>query len=476
VRAVHKLLERQLKKLFGDLDRVPAAFDAFLNKVDETYSEADADRLLLERSLDLTSQELLSANAELRADRSVLERRVEERTTDLRQAKETLEEEIAERKEAEQALREAQKMEAVGRLAGGVAHDFNNLLTAIVGYSELLRSATEADPGTARLVDEIRRAARRGADLTQQLLAFSRRQVLDPRVLDLNEVVRGIEGLLRQVIGEEVRLVTRLDGELESVRADPNRLEQVLVNLAVNARDAMPEGGEVLIETSNAGLALAGEPAVLLAVQDTGVGIPAELRSQIFDPFFTTKERGQGTGLGLSTVYGIVTQSEGRIEVESEPGGGTRFEILLPAVDERPARPAEEPAGGDIPRGHETILIAEDEPAVRTFLRRFLRKQGYRVLTAADGEEALRIARNAEPAIDLLLSDVVMPTLNGIALARRMRRARPGLRIVFMSGHPGPAGDGTPLDEEGALFLQKPFTTGQLGRALRDVLDRPAQG
>ena len=326
----------------------------------------------------------------------------------------------------EHQLRQAQKMEAVGRLAGGVSHDFNNLLTAILGYADLLALTISADSPLRRNTDEIKAAAQRGADLTRQLLAFGRRQVLAPEVLDLNHTVRTIEKLLRRVIGDDIELRTDLGADLGAVRADPSQIEQVILNLGINGRDAMPDGGVLTLRTDNVEvetegdklpIGLASGDYVMLEVDDTGVGIDEEIRDQIFEPFFTTKSRTKGSGLGLSTVYGIVRQSGGDIEVYSEPGKGSRFRILLPQVEGEPttARPADESPG--MPRGEETVLLVEDEPAVREYLRSLLAQLGYSVLVAEDGVRALEVAGELRGGLDLLLSDVVMPRMNGVELA-----------------------------------------------------------
>ena len=390
---------------------------------------------------------------------------------------------ISDRVRLEDQLRQAQKMEAVGRLAGGVAHDFNNLLTAIGGYSDLLLAdLAQGDPRRSD-VEEIRKATQRAAALTRQLLAFSRRQVLQPRVLDLNVVVAGAEKLLRRVIGEDVRLVTRLDPALGAVRADAGQIEQVVMNLAVNARDAMRGGGTLTIATANVEIGAvlrtdeqAPMPAgryVELRVSDTGVGIDPEIRRHIFEPFFTTREKGKGTGLGLATVYGIVKQSGGFIWVDSEPGLGATFTVDLPLVEERVQEPeSERPVRSEI-SGSETVLVVEDEDAVRTVAREALRVRGYRVLDAPDGETALRLALDHGGAIDLLVTDVIMPGLSGRDLADRLRSVRPDLRVLFMSGYSDDA-----LGERGALgpgmhYLQKPFASDALARRVREVLDLP---
>ena len=386
---------------------------------------------------------------------------------------------ITEHTELEAQYRQAQKMEAVGRLAGGVAHDFNNLLTVITSYSELLlEDCGETDPHRAELL-EIRRAAGVAATLTRQLLAFSRQQVLEPRVLSLNDVVTGAGKMLKRLIGEDVRLVTTLASDAGTVRADAGQIEQVIMNLAVNARDAMPDGGALTLETANVEFSdeyVEGHfPAqrgryVMLAVSDTGVGMSPETQARIFEPFFTTKEAAKGTGLGLATVYGIVKQSGGFIWVYSEPGSGTTFKIYLPRVDEaavteRRAQPA------DVLGGTETVLLVEDSDALRDIASRVLERRGYTVLEASDGEAALMLAARHPGAIDLLLTDVVMPEMNGRQLAERLTALRPGLKVLYMSGYAGDAVTRRGVLEQGMAYLQKPFTPDALARKVREVLN-----
>jgi len=376
-----------------------------------------------------------------------------------------------ERRQLEAELMQSQRMDAIGRLAGGIAHDFNNLLTAILGFSQaLLEGLPDRDPRRDDLVN-ITTAAERAADLTRQLLAFSRRQVLQPRVVDINDLVRTLERLLRRVLGEDIVLEISLDPELAPVRADPSQLEQVIVNLAVNGREAMPRGGRLAIATRTlseneapdevAALAAEGAGLVALAVSDTGTGMSAEVRQNIFEPFFTTKE--QGTGLGLSMVYGIVKQTGGHIEVQSELGEGTSFTVYLPAtraVEEAPP-PAEveppEPVKGA------TILLVEDEDAVRRLTKRLLAADGYQVIEAVDGEDALAVAGRHDGPIDLVLTDLVMPRMNGRELALAIQSRRPRIRVAFMSGYTAEAFGRDTTQVPNAPFLQKPFD----GRALR---------
>ncbi len=393
---------------------------------------------------------------------------------------------ITDLKRLEDQLRQAQKMEAVGRLAGGVAHDFNNLLTAILGSVELLLRELEPASPLRQDAAEIKKAGERAAALTRQLLAYSRRQVLNPEVLDLNRVVADMDRMLQRLIGEDVDLLTRPAPDLDAVRADRGQIEQVLVNLVLNARDAMPQGGKLTIETANVELdpgyvethegARAGAYA-LLAVSDTGSGMDAETTAHLFEPFFTTKEVGKGTGLGLATVYGIVKQSEGYITAYSEPGHGTTFKIYLPraaapgaASPTPPAPPA--PQGKATARGSETILVVEDEEAVRSLSRRALEASGYTVLAAADGPDAVRLLERYRGPIHLVLTDVIMPGMNGRELAQRLVQRRPGLRVLYMSGYPGDAIVHRGALEPGTAFLQKPFMPEDLARKVREVLDQ----
>ncbi|HVD77626.1 MAG TPA: response regulator [Vicinamibacteria bacterium] len=389
------------------------------------------------------------------------------------------------RKDLEAQLTQAQKMEAVGRLAGGVAHDFNNLTTAILGYSELMLRRLGPDDPLRRHVAEVTRAAERAAALTRQLLAFSRKQLLQPKVLDVAEVLEHSRGLLERLIGEDVELVTRGEPGVGRVRADPVQLDQVILNLAVNARDAMPRGGRLVLEASNADLDedyahehVTVRPGryVMLAVSDTGHGMDKETQQRIFEPFFTTKEMGKGTGLGLSTVYGIVQQSGGYVWVYSEVGRGTTFKIYLPRVEDEADRPppvAEPPAARAITSG--LVLLVEDEASVRELLRELLETAGYSVLEASRPGEALRIAQARAEPIQLLITDVVMPEMTGPELARRLAEMRPGLRMLFLSGYT----EGVVVDKgllgEGAHFLQKPFTGEVLEAKVREVLDAAAR-
>ncbi len=373
--------------------------------------------------------------------------------------------------ELEATLRQSQKMEAVGQLAGGVAHDFNNLLTVILGQCEVLQGLPAPDGARlAKGLGAIQHAGERAADLTRQLLTFSRRQVVRPEVVDPGRVVRQTEAMLRRLLGEAVRLIVALDPELGRVRVDPTQLVQVLMNLAVNARDAMPRGGSLAVEARNEEVpaddptGLPAGPFVVLSVRDTGTGMDAATRARIFEPFFTTKAPDEGTGLGLATVYGIVAQAEGWIRVDSEPGQGTEFRLGLPRVEEAAAEAAPAPGPRSAPGRGETVLLVEDDEAVRALAEELLTRLGYRVLSAPGPGEALLWAERHPGAVDLLLTDVRMPMLTGVELAARLRETCPELRVLFMSGYP--AGAVTP-------FLAKPFSAEALARQVRQALAAP---
>jgi PAS domain S-box-containing protein len=387
---------------------------------------------------------------------------------------------VTERKILEEQLRQAQKMEAVGQLAGGVAHDFNNLLTAIIGNTELLLRTIDLEDRRRLDVLEINRAAHRAATLTRQLLAFSRKQVLQPRIVDLNDVVAELTTMLRRIIGEHVELRLQLDPGLGRVLADPSQLEQVITNLAVNARDAMPSGGTLTIRTANLDEAqvplsspesspLLG-PLVELSVSDNGVGMDERTQARLFEPFFTTKELGRGTGLGLATVYGIVRQSGGQIRVSTRLHHGSTFTIYLPMAEGMPESEVEAEGWGEIPRGTGTILVVEDEDAVRYLACRVLRGNGYRVLEAGDPAVALRVVQSEAQPIDLLVTDIVMPVMSGPALAERLVAARPDLKVLYITGYAEAA-----IERQGALpaggaLLEKPFTAQQLADSVRRAL------
>jgi two-component system cell cycle sensor histidine kinase/response regulator CckA len=399
---------------------------------------------------------------------------------------------ITPRKQAEQALRasedqrrQSERLEAVGQLAGGIAHDFNNLLLALRGFGELALDQLDRGRHDVRAeIEGMLTAAERAASLTGQLLAYSRRQVLNPEIVDLNAIVADTEKLLRRLIGEDIHIVSSHGPELGSVRADRGQLSQVLLNLALNARDAMPEGGRLTIETARAdfdkptataGVVIPAGPYLRLTVTDTGSGITPELLPHVFEPFFTTKEPGRGTGLGLSTVYGIVKQSNGYITVDSAPGRGAAFTVYLPRVD-KPADPVAPAAANPTPAGgSETILIVEDEPAVREVLRRLLEQQGYNVLTTSNGSEALALHAQHAGTIDLILTDVVMPGMSGFELAQQLTQTGKQPKVLYVSGYSEEAILRHGSLERGAAFLAKTFTTETLKRTVRDLLDSTPQ-
>ncbi|GIW72932.1 MAG: hypothetical protein KatS3mg102_2474 [Planctomycetota bacterium] len=573
----HPLLRRQLRRHFGTWDAVPAGLRPLFREIDRAYREADRDRLMLERSLELSSEELTQAAGELRlllgafpdlvfrvdADGAVREvvsgrssglyawlfrgrepvgrrlvdllpeecaarfaqaaagltgrqgvgavgfefdsiggefgaRSLEARLVPLpggqcmaivRDITDRVEAERArdrarnELRERDEQLRQAQKLEAIGRLAGGIAHDFNNLLTAILATCGLLVMDLEPDDPRRQDVEELTDLGRRAAALIRQLLAFSRQQVLRPQLLDLNEVVLGLERLVRRLLGEDVIVRTELEPEVWPIFADCSQIEQVLVNLVVNARDAMPRGGELTIATRNrelggpgapAPVGLAAGPYVELIVQDTGCGMDAETMARIFDPFFTTKGPEKGTGLGLSTVYGIVRQSGGAIEVESAPGQGARFRILLPRAAHGVQAPGQQSSQHeDLPRGTETVLLVEDDAAVRSLVHKVLDQCGYRVLVAEDAARALQIAAAEHGGIELLLTDVIMPRTSGPELAGLLRAMQPALRVLFISGYTGDRMAEHGLDQGEVELLAKPFSPAALARRVRAVLDAP---
>jgi two-component system cell cycle sensor histidine kinase/response regulator CckA len=386
---------------------------------------------------------------------------------------------VTERVHLEEQLRNARQLEAIGRLAGGVAHDFNNILSVIMGHGELLLAASAGDERARSSLAQIRRAADRAASLTQQLLAFSRKQVLQPKVLDMNEAVADVQKMLSRVIGEDIELIASLHPSLLAVKADPGQVEQVLMNLAVNARDAMPQGGKLRMETSNLevraerapDLELAPGPYVMLRVSDSGHGMDAGTLPHIFEPFFTTKPMGKGTGLGLATVYGIVKQSGGSIQVKSELGQGTTFHIYFPAAEGRSSQPREPVGSGNVAGGTETILIAEDEPDLRELTRIFLEGYGYKVLEAASAEQAIQAAEGFTAPIHLLLTDVIMPGMSGRQLAEKILSKRPQTRIVYMTGYTDDMVVQHKVLEPGVKLLQKPFSKADLALKVRLTLD-----
>ncbi len=388
---------------------------------------------------------------------------------------------ITDRNQLEEQLRQAQKMEAVGRLAGGIAHDFNNLLMVIQGYADLMAERLSENDPLRRNAEQIQTASQRATSLTRQLLAFSRKQMLAPKVLNIQSVVVEMEKILRRLIGEDIQLETSSAADLGLVKADRSQIEQVILNLAVNARDAMPEGGRLTIETANVELdesyshppaVLAPGKYVMLAVTDNGCGMDAETQAHIFEPFFTTKEKGKGTGLGLATVYGIVKQSGGYVWVYSEPGRGTSFKVYLPRIDEEKSRQNRdaEPKMRAIPRGSETVLLVEDEKGVRELAREYLEMTGYSVIEAENGHTALELAAMHVGEIHLLMTDVVMPGISGRELAERVRSIRPGTKVLFMSGYADQAVVSHGILDTDSALLQKPFTMAALASKLREIL------
>jgi two-component system cell cycle sensor histidine kinase/response regulator CckA len=386
---------------------------------------------------------------------------------------------VTERMHLEEQLRNAQQLEAIGRLAGGVAHDFNNILSIIMGHGELLLANESADSQARNGVEQIRRAAERAASLTQQLLAFSRKQVLQPKVLDMNEAVADVQKMLTRVIGEDIELLARLHPSLAAVRVDPGQMEQVLMNLAINARDAMPAGGKIVMETANLDvdaecardLDLAPGRYVMLRVSDTGHGMTAATLEHIFEPFFTTKKMGKGTGLGLATVYGIVKQSGGSIQVESDVGVGSKFSIYFPAADIGTGKQQQSPAAVQVAGGRETILVVEDEADLRELTRIFLEGYGYTVLQASSAEQAMEAAERFNGQIDLLLTDVILPGMSGQRLAEQVLGRRPQTKIVYMTGYTDDIVVHHRVLEPGVQLLQKPFSKTELALKVRSTLD-----
>lgn len=380
----------------------------------------------------------------------------------------------------EEQLRQSQKMEAIGKLAGGVAHDFNNLLTTITGNVSLARLETESGDAVNEMLDEISQASDRAADLTRQLLAFSRKQIIEPKVIQLNKMITGLHKMLVRIIGEDVKLETKPAKNLGNIKADPGQIEQIIVNLAVNARDAMPGGGKLVIETCNVELDeeynnlhpySANGDNVMLAVSDTGHGMDSETSRHIFDPFFTTKEKGQGTGLGLSTVYGIVKQHNGSIEVYSEPGNGTTFKIYFPQISEKADDTGKKNKQNKMPIGSETILVVEDEYVVRVMVSKVLNRLGYKIYSASSGKEAVEIYKSRKDEISLLLTDVIMPNMNGWELANRLHEITPDLKVLFTSGYTDNVIAQHGVLDEGVNFIGKPYSPVSIAQKVRHVLD-----
>ncbi|MEO7035423.1 MAG: ATP-binding protein [Polyangiaceae bacterium] len=440
--------------------------------------KAGVPRFLLGISEDITDKKQLYE--ELLRTRAELEERVLARTAQLSQ-------EIADRKQAEEALqksqdqlRQAHKMEAVGVLAGGVAHDFNNLLTVISGYAAALLNDGETSSAVREDVSQINKAAEQAAMLTRQLLAFSRRQVLKPEVLDLNVIISDLGMMLRRLIGEDIQLSVCLSARPALVKADPGQIEQVILNLVVNARDALENGGQISIESAHVEVTESGRGAgrrsVMLSVGDTGLGMNEETRARVFEPFFTTKERGRGTGLGLATVYGIVQQSGGTISVHSEPGFGSTFKVYLPVTHEAPSVQAS-PADSEFPASHSiSVLLVEDEELVRSVARRVLQQHGMRVVEADCPAKALAIFRQRPDDFEVVVSDVVMPGMNGPAMVEALLLLKPGLKVLFMSGYTNDALVHQAVVERGFVFLQKPFVPKELVRRVQELAAAAAAG
>ena len=431
------------------------------------------------RDLEAEIAERRRAEYLLRENEEHLEEQVAARTSELITANVQLRTEIAERQKLEEQLRHTQKMEAIGTLSGGIAHDFNNLLTVIRGYARMVLDRVESDPELRADVEQIDEAGARAAALTSQLLAFSRRQVLQPRTIHMQDLVKDLEKMLRRLIGEHIELVTRSQEGLGAVKADPGQIEQVIMNLVVNARDAMPRGGQLVLETGSVRLDenyarthldVAPGHYVMLAVYDTGIGMDAETQAHIFEPFFTTKDRSRGTGLGLSMVYGIVKQSGGSIAVESEKGVGTTFRIYLPCVSEKRDQDSRSyPV--PVRRGSESILLVEDDEQVRDLTHAMLKRCGYNVHVARNGAEAINFCTTHRGTLDLLLTDVVMPGLSGRELAAQLVEHRPELKVLYMSGYTDDAIGTHGVLDEGTVLLQKPFTSATLAERVRALLD-----
>jgi PAS domain S-box-containing protein len=448
-------------------------------------------RYLLGISEDITERK--NADERRRVVQRELERSVDERTAELTRVNDDLRKQITERERAEEALlrseeelRQSQKMEAIGRLAGGIAHDFNNLLSIILSYSAMMMDALGPEDPLRADAEQIAIAGQRARDLTRQLLAFSRRQMMRPEVLDLTEVVRGLEPMLRRVLGEDVELTISLGQPTSLVKADPGQIQQIIMNLVVNARDAMPDGGKLWIETGDVlldeervrahlGSGARPGPHVCLTVSDTGVGLDEETRTRIFEPFFTTKPKGKGTGLGLSTVLGIVQQSGGHVTVESTPSHGAAFRVFLPRTSELrvPAAPAREPRQPVARRGSETVLLVEDEGQLRVLARDILRGAGYTVFDAPNAAEAIKASQRHAGPIHLLVTDVVMPHIGGRELARRLAADRPRMRVLYMSGYTDDAIVQHGIVDPSIAFLPKPITPDTLLGKVRETLDSP---
>ena len=451
-------------------------------RVKRVQARERALRVIVDERTAELSQEIAERRrieASLRASRDQLEDRVAERTTELRAALAQTQKDMAERRRLEEQLAQVQKLESIGRLAGGVAHDINNVLTVVLSYSDLVDAGLGTGHPLQAQLRQIRKAAERASNLTHRLLAFARKQIVEPRVINLGELSLNLDGMLRRLIGEDVELLTVTSPSLWSVKADPHQIEQVLVNLAVNARDAMPQGGTLRIETTNVVIdeafarrhpTLKTGEHVRMSVSDTGTGMDEHVMQHMFEPFFTTKEPGKGTGLGLATCYGIVQQLGGAIFPESEPGKGSIFSVFVPRVD-LPAEPTPRPQETSVQRGCETVLLVEDEPLVRDIAKIALTDQGYQVLEAEHGEDALEVAREHQAEIAIVLTDVVMPKMGGRELVANLRRQRPGIRVLYMSGYTAAGIDEQDVVEPGTAFLRKPFALAEMLGKVREVLD-----
>ena len=483
------------QKLIYIIHRVADVTDFIRLKLHDSESEKLNQELRtrsqqMESEIFARAQEIQEANRQLRASNAAmaslhgeLECRVQKRTAELAMANESLQTEFRERRTLEEQLRQAQKMEAVGLLAGGVAHDFNNLLTVISGYSDILLRSLPADDSSRGPIQEIYKAGERAAHLTRQLLAFSRKQVLEPKILDLNAIVQEVGRMLQRLIGEDISLTMTLAQDLRSVKVDPGQIEQVILNLAVNARDAMPQGGRLTIETANIELDSTYAQAhfevkpgryVMLAISDTGHGMEESVRTRIFEPFFTTKEPGKGTGLGLATVYGIIKQSGGNLYVYSELGRGTTFKVYLPYVPLKPSTGKSLHGFKPAMHGNETILVVEDDPAVRDMTTLSLRTYGYNVLESCHGEEAIQVCAQYHGAIHMIVTDVVMPRMGGRQVVEALRPNYPSMKILYQSGYTDDAVVRHGVLEAETAFLQKPFTPVALASKVREVLDATA--
>jgi two-component system cell cycle sensor histidine kinase/response regulator CckA len=449
----------------------------------DVYAEAEFRKELIEKYWDHEDFKDLEAHWKRKNGEPIIVRlsgRPVERSGGEPAYFEVFAEDITERRLLERQLLQSQKMDAIGRLAGGIAHDFNNLLGVILGQTELLQGELGSNPSVHRRAEAIDQSARRAAELTKQLLAFSRQQLIEPRVVDTNAIVRDVEKLLKRLIGEDVELTIHLQSNAGNIKIDPSQLEQILMNLAVNARDAMPDGGKLILETAFVELdetyarqhlgAKAGD-FVLIAVSDTGTGMDSQTMARIFEPFFTTKPEGRGTGLGLSTVYGIVKQNNGYIMAYSEVGHGTTFRIYFPSVRATPELRVQKSDPGEFAKGWETILLVEDEPSLRELAREILEANGYKVIEAERGEHAIRLVEQSQTPIHLLLTDVVMPGIGGKQLATRLLELRPGLHVLYMSGYTDDVINNRGILREDTLLLPKPFTRATLLRRVREALD-----